>query len=507
MTLPDFIHEAVLRQALKTPENPAVRFEGESHTYRSVVGSALLFARTLLGQFTLTRRLVAVLGNKTPETISTLLGTLYAGCAYLPLDPRSPRLRLQAILESARPDCLVYSEPRAELARAISFPGLSCTVMPEPAPAAELLTPTVPVRPADLAYLLFTSGSTGEPKGVPISHGNAAAFVGWASQKFDLTERDRIAVHAPLHFDLPVFDLYVGLRKGSCLVLVPEERVIFPEATSRLLNDEEATVLYAVPSALLSILKRCGRSEQPLGPLRYLLYAGEEFPAAHLEGLRRALPHARIFNLYGPVETNVVTCYEIEELPLERVPIGKPVEGTEVEVLSVDGTKVKEVGRRGELIVHGPSVFSGYWRRDDLPERSMWADEKGKVWYRTGDIGCWREDGQLQFLGRRDSMIKTRGFRVELGEIEATLQRHPRVAQAAVIATPDADLTNSIHAFVAPASDSPLPSETEILQWCRTYLPNYMIPAQVRFMKELPTGSNGKVDRRLLAGLAERSSR
>jgi amino acid adenylation domain-containing protein len=492
------IQEAVLEQARATPEAPALRFKDRSYSYRAVVGSALAFARELLRERPSGNGPVAVLAAKSPEAVAGFLGALFAGAAYLPLDTRSPRARLQAILDRAAPRGLFHGAAHAGLARELAGAGLACAPLPEIAEDADLSLPAAPVAAGDLAYLLFTSGSTGEPKGVPISHGNAAAFVDWAAERFDLDAQDRVAVHAPLHFDLPVFDLYVGLRKGACLLLIPDEVVLFPEATSRLLAGEGATVLYAVPSALLAILKR-GLEVRPLGPLRTLLYAGEEFPAAHLERLRRAVPGARIFNLYGPVETNVVTCFELDDRPFERVPIGRAVAGAEIALLLDDGAVSAHGPRQGEIIVHGPSVFAGYWGGAG-PDR-MWTDPAGKVWYRTGDLGYWREDGDLQFVGRRDSMIKTRGFRVELGEVEAVLHRHPEVAQAAVVARPDPDLTHTLHAFVVPAAGAAL-GEAALLRWCREHLPGYMVPAGIRVLRELPTGRSGKVDRlRLAEGL------
>ena len=494
------IHEAVLERARATPEAPALRYKGTTRSYGALAGSALAFARALREEHP-SGGLFAVLAAKSPEAVAGFLGLLFAGGAYLPLDTRSPKARLRAILDRAAPDGLLYGPAHAGLARELAGSGLPCRPLPEIAGGGDLSLPVSPAAAGDLAYLLFTSGSTGEPKGVPISHGNAAAFVDWAAERFDLGPGDLVAVHAPLHFDLPVFDLYVGLRRGACLLLIPDETVLFPEATSRLLAAEGATVLYAVPSALLAILKR-SPEPRPFGPLRYLLYAGEEFPGAHLERLRRAAPGARIFNLYGPVETNVVTWFELDDRPFDRVPIGRPVEGTEVALLLEDGALSLQGPREGEILVHGPSVFAGYWGGAG-PDR-IWTDSRGQTWYRTGDVGVWRDDGDLQFLGRRDSMIKTRGFRVELGEIEAVLHRHPEVAQAAVVARPDPDLTHTLHAFVVPAAGAAL-DEAGLLRWCREHLPGYMVPAGIRLLRELPTGRNGKVDRLQLAEQAGRA--
>ncbi|HEU5381199.1 MAG TPA: AMP-binding protein, partial [Ktedonobacteraceae bacterium] len=358
-----------------------------------------------------------------------------------------------------------------------------------------------PLVEADtLAYLLYTSGSTGVPKGVMITHGNARAFVEWASATFDLTPDDHVAVHASLHFDLPVFDVYVGLAKGATLYLIDENTALFPEAFYLFLRDQAITVLYAVPSALIILTLRSSIRHQELQNLRYLLYAGEEYPPNHLRTLLDRLPNARIFNLYGPVETNVITQFEVklEHLDLPHIPIGYPLFNTSLLLLD-DNQQIVEEGE-GEIVVSGPGVTPGYLNQPEQTQKAfctVQVAEQTRTCYRTGDFAYRDHSGLLHFRGRRDSLIKTRGFRVELGDVEAALLRLPGVAEAAVVALPHPVYTNLMYAFVA-LQEALQVSESVILQGIREQLPSYMCPYQVFFRTQLPRTSTGTIARRPL---------
>jgi amino acid adenylation domain-containing protein len=362
----------------------------------------------------------------------------------------------------------------------------------------------------DLAYILYTSGSTGDPKGVMIAHRAIFTFVNWCYDTFQMTEQDRVTGHAPLHFDLSTFDLYVTIKAGGTVVLVPEKLSVFPLQLVQFLQDEGITVTYMVPS-ILSLMVNYGRlNSHDLSRLRAILFAGEVFPIKYLRELVAAVPHAAYYNLYGPTETNVCTYYQVrpQDLEPERaqpVPIGVACENMEVFAIDEAGRLVTAPGCEGELWVRGSCVAQGYWGDPEKTARGFvsnpYQPHYAETAYRTGDIVVLDEDGRnWRLVGRRDHMIKSRGYRIELGEIESALYSHAAVKEAVVVAIPDELLGNRIKAFVVPLGGNGLTAR-EIQTHCGQRLPRYMVPEAIEFLEELPKTSTGKVNRPLLANL------
>ena len=448
-----------------------------------------------------------------------MLACLLARVPYVPISMDAPAPRRRQILLDADPALLVVPAPSAHqwpdehfdaFDRMIPAPGDDATAMymaPHLAVARRASAVGGGDAPAagDLAYVLYTSGSTGTPKGVMISAANARSFVEWAARAFPLEPRDRVAQHAALHFDLPVYDVFVSLAAGASLHLIDERTAMFPAATYRFLRERRITAAYMVPSALNAMAQRSGYAREGLPDLRQLLYAGEEYHVPQLRdpdgGLR---PGVRIANLYGPVETNVVTWHAVDEqtLAAERVPIGRAVPGTDVRVLDDDGTLHARLAE-GELVVSGPSVSPGYLNDAERTARTrLRARVEGtdRVYYRTGDFARIDAEGVVNFLGRRDGLVKTRGFRVEVGDVEAALTAHPQILQAAVLPATDPGAGTVLAAHVTALPRASL-TEAALRQWVGERLPSYMVPARITFHRQLPTTSTGKIARAELGGI------
>jgi len=353
----------------------------------------------------------------------------------------------------------------------------------------------------EVAYVLYTSGSTGTPKGVVHTHGSAMSFVRWCSETFRPTEQDRFSSHAPLHFDLSILDLYLPILHGGTIVLIGEDRGKQPRPLATLIAEHRITVWYSTPS-ILRLLVDYGRLESlDFSALRLVLFAGEVFPVKHLRALRALWPAPRYFNLYGPTETNVCTWFElppaIPDARTEPYPIGRVCAGDRARVMDEEGREVAP-GVEGELLISGNTVMREYW---NLPARTALAfhiDDAGVPWYRTGDLVREEDDGCFLFVGRRDRMVKRRGFRLELGEIEVALYRHPRVVEAAVVAVPHEENGTIVVAHLA-IDGGTRPTLIEMKRFCSEQLPAYMTPDRFAFHESLPKTSTDKVDLHRLA--------
>src|SRR6202041_2419782 len=342
----------------------------------------------------------------------------------------------------------------------------------------------------DLAYILYTSGSTGEPKGVMISHQNALTFVEWCANTFHVRPEDQLSGHASLHFDLSVFDIYNAIEAAATLHIVPEDILIFPTSVAKFIETHNISIWYSVPGALVQLAQHGKLTKERFPKLRTILFAGEVFPIKHLQKLAELLPDVELYNLYGPTETNVCTYYPVDRARLAEMaalPIGRACENTEVFAVNEQGQRVTEAGGKGELFVRGPSVTLGYWGDAEKTRRTVvpnpFQTDFAENVYRTGDLVVLREDGDYDFLGRRDNQIKVRGYRVELGEVEAALLKHSAVAEALVFAAKDPVDGSRIGAVVAlhkgTLNNGTTLSEGDLQQHCALHLPRYMVPASV----------------------------
>ena len=456
---------------------------------------------------------VGIYLRKSIEGVAAIFGILKAGAAYVPADPDSPASRVAYCFHDCAVKVIITAKEFQggfveEITRLGSNPQLVvlentgggghlfAALGALDAQSAARAAPTVDSSPDDLAYILYTSGSTGTPKGVMLSHRNAEAFVGWCSQTFKPRSSDIFSSHAPFHFDLSIFDIYVSLKHGASLVLIGNE-FGSPKSLAELIESRRITIWYSAPSTL-SLLAQFGKiPERDFSKLRTVLFAGEVFPIVHLRSLKRQVPDPRLFNLYGPTETNVCTWFEIPPVVdndrVEPYPIGKTCSNLESVVAADNGQPVAR-GAQGELCIAGPQVMRGYWNLPDQTESAFFSDPTGKRWYRTGDIVTEGPDGNYRYLGRKDRMIKKHGYRIEPGEIEACLYRHPSVSEAAVVAIIDSGSDVKIKAHLSTDGNKRL-SIIELKTFCSQCLPLYMIPDSFQFHGgALPKTSTAKID-------------
>ncbi len=514
------LEQLLTETASRAPDAEAIRYEGAALTYRQLDEQSNQLARAL-GRAGVGRGdRVALYLPKTLGAVVGAFGILKAGAAYVPIDVGAPPARSAYIARNCGVRAVVTSGSVKSLPRLLSEVGsVEAVVLVDgaaPPPAAEAVIgwhevqaeasaalPPSGAIDTDLAYILYTSGSTGEPKGVMISHRASLTFVSWSGDAFGLSSTDRVTSHAPLHFDLSIFDIYATVRAGGTVVLVPEVATVLPAQLTELLAVERVTVTYLVPSVLKLMVEYGALAARDLSALRTVLFAGEVLPIRYLRQLASALPDATFHNLFGPTETNVCTAYSVQPGDLRddrtaALPIGVACANTDVFAVDDGGRRVTEPGLEGELWVRGSGLASGYWGDEEKTAarfvRNPFEPHRHEVVYRTGDIVTLAEDRtNWLYLGRRDHMVKSRGYRIELGEIEAALYRHDGVSEAAVAAIPDDLIGNRIVAYVVSGDAAVTVRDLEA--HCAAVLPRYMVPDRFELSDGLPRTSTGKVDR------------
>ncbi len=502
----------------RDPDHEAMRWNGRALTYAAWHRRATALARALADQGVRPGDRVGIYLHKSLETAVAVYGIWLAGAAYVPLDPLAPAGRLTFALndcgvrhlvtqpnkaEAVRQlaaetalEAVIGLAPQADLAvRALSWEAVD-SAAPGPAPAGRRME-------QDLAYVMYTSGSTGTPKGLMHTHASGLAYARLSAAQYGVTQADRLSNHSPLHFDMSTFDFFTGPLCGATTVIIPEPVTKLPASMSKLIQDERLTIWYSVTTALVQLVLRGVLAERDLSSLRWILYGGEPFPPKHLRALQRLIPSAVVANVYGPAEVNQCTHYTVPPLADEdddAIPIGQVWDNSEGLLLSADDQPVAP-GEIGELVVRTPTMMRGYWGRPDLNVRAFYRrpafDHYEDVFYRTGDLMQVDAEGRLRFFGRKDRQIKTRGYRVELDEVENALSHHPAVGECATYAVPDGEGSQLVEAAVLPRAGQAL-AEADLAAALAQRLPPYAVPARIRVLDEFPRTGTGKIDRRAL---------
>jgi amino acid adenylation domain-containing protein len=469
---------------------------------------------------------VAFLLPRSPMTIAAVIGILKADCIYVPLNLRNPVSRLASVIEQCEPK-VVLAGPATEvpirgLAASGAFGGgvhlgwMGRFWPPGPSlPNAGFHMTDIEGlpkharnswnRPDDLAYILFTSGSTGTPRGVTITHRNVTTFIEWALEVFGLGPQDRIGGYTELSFDLSTFDIHASFAAGAELHMIPEELKLFPPKIVGHMRDSELTHWLSVPSFLEHVVRFDCLRPGDLPAMKWVTWCGDVLPNAALLHWMQRLPHVSFANLYGNTETTVASsCYVIPkdfDDPKAPVPIGRACTGEQLLVLNEALTPVPN-GEVGDLYIAGSGLSPGYWgdpertREVFLPD-PFCRNPSARI-YRTGDLARTDEEGQMHFLGQRDQQIKTGGAPVEPGDVEAALRSLPQVASCAVVGFSAKDSPGKLMGCAYVPSNEEAPTTMELQRSLGRLLPDHMIPVRWKAVNRLPLSDRGKIDRLLI---------
>ncbi|MGB3802276.1 MAG: amino acid adenylation domain-containing protein [Lewinella sp.] len=519
--MPYLLFHPIDRHAADTPDRTAFRCGKRGISYAEMAERTNRLAHLLLAQGVQRGDRIGIYLPRSLDAAVAVHGILKAGAAYVPLDPEAPVARTRALIE----DCdikVVFVSPalRRNFAAMFAAPSPVTCVMGGEAEGTKSVgwntlddypatPPDIRILGDDLAYVMYTSGSTGEPKGIMHTHASGLAYARLSRDLYGVTPDDVIGNHCALHYDISTFGYFTGPLAGATTVIVADAHTKFPTSLLQLVEQERITIWYSVPLALLQMLRSPTLAERDLSALRWVLFGGEVFAPRHLRTLMEHAPNARASNVYGPAEVNQCTYFHLDEAPDndDPLPLGHVWNDTETLILDADDEEVTE-GQIGELLVRSATRMKGYWNRPDLTVRGFYYRERipgnRETFYRTGDLVYRDAEGLLQFMGRKDRQVKIRGHRVELEEVEAVLAAQPGVGEAAVYVRETGDNEKIIEAMVVPETNS----GGDPRRWIDAMadqLPPHTLPARIELVDALPRNDAGKIDRLAIRAAVSKS--
>ncbi|MFD4371341.1 amino acid adenylation domain-containing protein [Streptomyces sp. NPDC058486] len=505
-TLPALIED----RAARIPDLPAVSYQGRDLRYGELNRRANRLARVLLAEDAGPETRVALALPRTPDMVVALLAVLKTGAAYVPVDVRYPADRVARMLGDARPRLAVVTGatggalPEGTAALVLDDPAVARRIEAQEGTDVVDAERPVPLLPRHPAYVIYTSGTTGVPKGVVVEHANAVNFVATVEDHFGAEGMARVLASTSLSFDVSVFEIVTTLALGGQLELVDDLFALLER------DGWEGSLISGVPSAMASMAGMAGTAGLAgsaagsgfAASARHVVLGGEAVPHALLRELGARVPGCVVTNIYGPTEATTYSTWwrGAAEDPGGDPPIGRPVPNARLYVLD-PWLQPVGVGRPGELYIAGAGVTRGYLNRPALSSERFVAcpfGAPGGRMYRTGDQVRWREDGQLEYLGRLDGQVKVRGFRIELGDVEAALLRHEGVGQAVAVVREDRAGDRRLVAYVLPAGPGAPLDGTDLRRFAREALPDHMVPSAVVVLERFPLMPNGKLDRSAL---------
>ncbi|TWB09560.1 amino acid adenylation domain-containing protein [Rhizobium sp. ERR 1071] len=501
------LDQRLLASARQFRERPAITAAGVRASYKELFSVAVGVCGRLEAEGVKPGQLIAVYGERSFATYASILGILLAGCGYVPLNVAFPEARNSQILSSSAAAALLVDRNVADEAirqigpAATSLPVLGIDPPPEQAASGDAFDTFVSRRALTtetIAYLLFTSGTTGVPKGVPISAGNLTSYIDAVHRLIPIDCSDRVLQAADLTFDLSVHDMMLCWLNGAELVVAPQNGAIL---APRLIRTHEITACLIVPSAAAKAIELGLVSPDSMPSLKYSLFAGEALPVSLSRKWHVAAPSAALYNMYGPTESTIHTShYRVDPQDFYQgsvTPIGWPIDGQRISIRDADGGEV-QAGDTGEIWLSGPQMTEGYWNAPALTAEKF-AFQAGQRWYRTGDLGRWDPQHGIIFAGRVDRQVKILGYRIELQDVEAALAKAAGTEQVAAIVRlkQEGGSDAIIVGFIAGRQVF----TDEIKAGLRGLLPYYMLPREMHFIADLPVNANGKIDYRALEKL------
>jgi amino acid adenylation domain-containing protein len=515
------IHELFEAQVERAPNAPALSFDGQQMSYAALNQAGNRIAHGLLQMGVAKSTPIAVMLDSGPLHVMSLLGILKTGCHFVCLDPEYPESRLKMILSQVNPSCLIAApallEKQSSLIEQVGKESpCHIVAIDQQTQTGQVLlanwmdgshlfqtgatsNPGCEVSPGDLAYIVFTSGSTGEPKGIMQTHESFCQFIEWQSRQFQIEAPRRIAQWAASTYDASYAEIFATLCFGATLCLASSEVKVDPTAVVEWARRERISLLQVVPSFCRQVLHVLEAEQNPLPDLEFMLLAGEVLPVELTQSWYALFPESRpaLFNLYGPTESVLATYYRVSEADTRRhlIPVGRAIPGRQILILDQQ-KQLCPIGVKGEIYIRSKYLTAGYFQnpretQEVFVQNPLHKEYFDKV-YRTRDLGRWLPDGNVEFNGRIDHQVKVRGMRIELEEIEAVLSRHTSVRQC-VVAVADED---RLIAWVATSENV---SPQELRGFMKEWLPDHMIPSAFIFVSELPLLPSGKIDRQALS--------
>jgi len=505
----------ILNAATRFPHREAFRSGAKSLTFNEIAVKINQLAN-LLHEIGIEKGdRIGIYLNRSIETAIAIHGIMNAGAVYVPLDPKAPLERTQFLINDCGIKILITNNSQRRNIKSIAEFDLKLKAIVGVKEAGNITTflweklndqPSeftlpFPVLENDIAYIMYTSGSTGNPKGIMHTHKSGLAYARLSAELYQLNEQDRIGNHAPIYFDISTLGYFTAPLVGACSVIVTDAHTVLPTSLSELMVKEKLTVWYSVPLAMIQMLQSGTLQEKDMSALRWVLYGGEPFSPKYLRELMGIWSNAIFSNVYGPAEVNQCTFYNFPKPPIdeEAIPLGGCWKNTEAVVLNENDEEIK-IGA-GELCIRSATMMKGYWQQPELTEQSFYYKKNNTntkdIFYRTGDLVRIDEQGILHFLGRKDHQVKIRGYRVELDSVEAMLVAHDAISEAAVFPVRKKEEALQIAAAVILQPSIAITPEKLIL-YLKEKLPIYAVPEMITIVESFPRTGSGKVKRSAL---------